>query len=107
MHTSKQSLGIVATIDNDIINYAVLDLAQTKNLFYVFATQQLTASTKQLAMIQIPYSETESKWLSPSLVTYDLDPMQCSEKLKVTESIVVMTCSITNTITVLRRSNMQ
>ena len=51
MHTSKQSLGIVATIDNDIINYAVLDLAQTKNLFYVFATQQLTASTKQLAMI--------------------------------------------------------
>ena len=38
---------------------------------------------------------------------YDLDPMQCSEKLKVTDSIVVMTCSITNTITILRRSNMR
>ena len=78
VHTSKQSLSIVATIDNDIINYDVLDLAQTKNLFYVFATQQLTATKRQLAMIQIPYSDIEGKWLSPAHVTYELDPDQCS-----------------------------
>jgi len=53
IHSSKQALGIVGAIDNDVVNYAVLDLAQTKDLFYVFATQQLSTalSERQLTMI--------------------------------------------------------
>jgi hypothetical protein len=38
VHTSKQALEVEAVIDNDVVNYAVLDLAQEKDLFYVFAT---------------------------------------------------------------------
>lgn len=43
-------------------------------------------------MIQIPYSDEKNKWLSPAHVIYDLDALQCSDKLKVTESLLVMAC---------------
>ena len=42
VHTSKQSLGAVATVDNEVVNYAVLDLASKKDLFYVFATRRVS-----------------------------------------------------------------
>ena len=46
---------MVAVIDNDVINYDVLDLAQTKDLFYVFATQHVSVNERQLSVIQIAY----------------------------------------------------
>ena len=46
VHTSKTQLGIVAAIDSELINYDVLDLAQSKDLFYVFGTQQYEADKR-------------------------------------------------------------
>ena len=46
IHSSKQALSVVAIIDNDVVNYDVLDMAQTKDLFYVFATQQVSITER-------------------------------------------------------------
>ena len=45
VHTSKQSLGAVAAIDDEVLNYSVLDLANKKDLFYVFASRRVSRNT--------------------------------------------------------------
>jgi len=62
VHTSKQSLGAVAAIESDVLNYEVLDLANKKDLFYVFAAREVSNDVVWLEMIQIFYDVKKKKW---------------------------------------------
>ena len=106
VHTSKQSLGAVAAIDNDVQNYQVLDLASKKDLFYVFATRKVSSRLVWLEMIQIYYNVKKKKWQQPAQVTYELEPSQCASTLRVNEGLVVLACGDTSTITIKRRQSM-
>lgn len=66
VHSSKQALGVVSSIDNDVVNFQVLDLAQEKDLFYVYATQQVSLTERQLVMIQIAYDPSKRTWGTPA-----------------------------------------
>ena len=106
VHTSKQSLGAVAAIESEVLNYAVLDLASKKDLFYVFAARKVSPSITWLEMIQIFYDVKKKKWQQPAQVTYALSEQQCADKLRVNEGLVILACEKTNTITIMRRQGM-
>lgn len=57
-------------------------------------------------MIQIAFTPDRQKWEVPVYRDYDLDPLQCSDRLKVTESLIIQACESTKTITISRRSNL-
>ena len=57
----------MAAVDNEVINFDVLDLAQDRDLIYVFATKQLPGSTlRRLEMIQIAYDALRKEWKFPA-----------------------------------------
>lgn len=72
MHNSKQQLGVVAAIDTQVRSFRVLDLAQEKDLLYVYASKVASNGQNQLEMIQIHYSEDEMRWMQPAQVSYEL-----------------------------------
>ena len=57
-------------------------------------------------MLQFSYSTLTSRWRDPALVQYDLNGMQCGDTISVSYSVVVLSCQITRTITIFRRSTM-
>ena len=52
----------MAAIESEVLNYAVLDLASKKDLFYVFAARKVSPSITWLEMIQIFYDVKKKKW---------------------------------------------
>ena len=75
MHTSKTNLRSIAAIDSQVINYQVLDLSLSKDLFYVFAARKVDSKTIVLEMIQIYYDTEAKKWQLPAQITYELSPL--------------------------------
>lgn len=103
VHTSAKELDLVGAVEGNIINYEVLDLAQERDVFYVYATQQVTATLRELVVLQIPFDAEQESWAPAAMRTLSLDPLQCSDRLKVSKSIIVQACLSTKTITVTRR----
>ena len=62
IHTSKQKLAPMAAIDNDVINYAVLDLVGINDLFYVFAVRKPDQGPMILEMVQMHFDSKNDGW---------------------------------------------
>ena len=106
LHESNTELKLVGVLDGQILNYEVLDLISSKGLFYLFAIQTNDTDTRSLQMMQFWYNPITSSWPEPALAQFELNPMQCGDTLSVSYSVVVLSCQITRTITIYRRSTM-
>ena len=98
----------MGVIDAHVVNYQVLDLMQTKGLgmYYVFAIQQINALDRRLLILQIVQKSPINPPSDPSMQEYDLDKLQCGEVMEVSESILVLACQSTKTISIYRRKTM-
>jgi len=56
---------------------------------------------RRLAMLQIYMKD--ANYSEPAMKRWDLKNKQCGDKIKVTESLVILMCVSTSTITIFRR----
>lgn len=65
LHMAKTSLKLIGALDSNILNYAILDLVLTKDMFYIFAVQEDPDDTasKKLLMLQIVYDAVLAGWM--------------------------------------------
>ncbi len=105
VHKSDVNTGLVGLIDSYVKNFAVLDLVQDKNLFFVYAIRSAGA-TSQLSVLVLK-SDPESFQTQSSYSYIYLDGKQCADRLEVSISVVAVSCLSTNTISIYRRKTME
>ena len=68
VHTSKASLAPKAAINTWVENFEVLDLANSKDLFYIYAVKKDSkeAAQAKIEMIQIKYNVEDKSWKQPA-----------------------------------------
>lgn len=90
-----------------MLNFETLDYSFTKGLFYVYAVQQPeTSKYSQLVMLQI---EVESN-VPPRNVATQVVPLgidQCGEYLGLGDSVIVVICSKSRNLQIIRRSTLE
>jgi hypothetical protein len=105
VHQANVNTGLVGLIDSYVKNFAILDLVQDKNLFYVYAIRSAGA-TSQLSVLVLK-SDPESFQTQSSHSYIYLDGKQCADRLEVSISVVAVSCLSTNTISIYRRKTME
>ena len=105
MHQSNVNTGLVGLIDSYVKNFAVLDLVQDKNLFFVYAIRQ-AGQTNQVSVLSLK-SDPESFQIIASHSYIYLDGKQCADRLEVSISVIAVSCLSTNTISIYRRKTME
>ena len=105
VHQSNVNTGLVGLIDSYVKNFAVLDLVQEKDLFFVYAIRQ-AGQTNQISVLAIK-SETESFQVTSSYSYINLDGKQCADRLEVSISVIAVSCLSTKTISIYRRKTME
>jgi len=91
---------VIAAIDTFVERFAVLDLLTEKNLIHIYAIR-ISDFTRNLDVLSLSGDYNEMHYQ-----TKNLDSEDCGGQIEVSESVIVMSCQVTRTISIWRRSTM-